>query len=608
MIRFFFSGNATLSIVILFLICFFLAVEGIRFFPESKKEYELYRASGQEYVTHVIKEVQEHTRLTSFLNQAYRQELLHRYKKEQGIEDGYKALSGMLEDEGEDLIEDWEDALDDDDAEAVSEAQGEWQEVVEKVLANADRGEVDAYGRLDDASWQSLLQSMPQWNPVEGQAPVFVSQAIDRKTAGIADHKKALDAALESRERLEKLRNELTSVARDTKDDAVANATAEARKAAHTEAGGNAATEEERQEKLAKAEEITFLENFPYEKRTDPIRAAKPEHLAAVVETEEKLNQAMTLLPDDWRSEESAKLVAQVRKYHPKYLEHLSESYEEATEWVYDRKPGYGETLAQFFFGREWVTNSSWHEFYGVLPLFSGSLLISLVAVVIAVPFAISAAIYVNRLASSVERATIKPVIEMIQAIPSVVLGFIGIAILGTFLRDISQAPWLSWVPGFPMQERLNVLNAGLLLALMAIPTIFTLCEDALNNVPRSFSEASLALGASKLQTVLRVVVPCSLSGILAAVLLGFGCIIGETMVVLLVAGNKVSMPDFGAGLGVITQPTHTMTGIIAQEMGEVGAGTLHYRALFLVALVLFTISLSINIIAQRIIGRYKHG
>jgi phosphate transport system permease protein len=156
------------------------------------------------------------------------------------------------------------------------------------------------------------------------------------------------------------------------------------------------------------------------------------------------------------------------------------------------------------------------------------------------------------------------------------------------------------------MQERLNILNAGLLLALMAVPTIFTLCEDALNNVPRAFTEASLALGASKLQTILRVLLPAAISGILAAVLLGFGRVIGETMVVLLVAGNKIAIPDFSAGLGVVTQPAHTMTGIIAQETGEVDKGSLHWRALFMVGLMLFAISLFINWASQRIIHRFR--
>lgn len=149
------------------------------------------------------------------------------------------------------------------------------------------------------------------------------------------------------------------------------------------------------------------------------------------------------------------------------------------------------------------------------------------------------------------------------------------------------------------------MLNAGLLLAFMAIPTIFTLAEDAINNVPHAFTESSFALGATKLQTVFRVILPTALSGIIAAILLGFGRIIGETMVVLLVAGNKIQIPDFNAGLGVIAQPAHTMTGIIAQELGEVERGSLHWRALFMVGMVLFVISLIINYIAQWVVKRF---
>jgi phosphate transport system permease protein len=140
----------------------------------------------------------------------------------------------------------------------------------------------------------------------------------------------------------------------------------------------------------------------------------------------------------------------------------------------------------------------------------------------------------------------------------------------------------------------------------MAVPTIFTLTEDALNNVPQAFTENSLAMGATKLQTVFRVVVPTSLSGIIAAVLLGFGRIIGETMVVLLVAGNKIKIPDFTEGLGVVTQPAHTMTGIIAQELGEVDSGSLHWRALFMVGMVLFVISLLVNFTAQKVLKKFQ--
>jgi phosphate transport system permease protein len=229
-----------------------------------------------------------------------------------------------------------------------------------------------------------------------------------------------------------------------------------------------------------------------------------------------------------------------------------------------------------------------------------------MIALAVAVPFSIAAAVYVNQLASFREQSLVKPAIEFIGAIPSVVLGFFGILVFGEALRNFSQLEWLQWFPGFPMAERLTILNAGLLLAFMAVPTIFTLTEDALNNVPQAFTENSLAMGATKLQTIFRVVVPTSISGIIAAVLLGFGRIIGETMVVLLVAGNKIKIPDFTEGLGVVTQPAHTMTGIIAQELGEVDSGSLHWRALFMVGMVLFVISLLVNFTAQKVLKKFQ--
>lgn len=264
------------------------------------------------------------------------------------------------------------------------------------------------------------------------------------------------------------------------------------------------------------------------------------------------------------------------------------------------------ETFNAFAFGRNWITASFWQDWYGIVPLFAGSLLIAFLALCLAIPLGVAAAIYVNQVATPLEQRVIKPYIEFISAIPSVVLGFFGIAVLGETLRRVSQVTWLDWVPGFPMLERLNSATAACLLALMAIPTIFSLAEDAINNVPRSFKEASLALGATRLQTTIRIIVPAALSGIMAAILLGFGRVIGETMVVLLCAGNRIEIPDLTAGLGAIFQPVHTMTGIIAQEMGEVVRGSIHYRALFMVGVVLFLISLLINWLAQKIVRRYR--
>jgi len=157
-------------------------------------------------------------------------------------------------------------------------------------------------------------------------------------------------------------------------------------------------------------------------------------------------------------------------------------------------------------FGREWITASFWQDWYGILPLLLGSVFVSVTALAIAIPFGLCAAIYVNQLARPWEQRLIKPYVEFISAIPSVVLGFFGITVLGETLRQVSQSAWLAWVPGFPMRERLTAFTAASLLALMAIPTIFTLAEDALNNVPRAYKEASLALGSTRLQTIFSII------------------------------------------------------------------------------------------------------
>lgn len=288
------------------------------------------------------------------------------------------------------------------------------------------------------------------------------------------------------------------------------------------------------------------------------------------------------------------------------YLASLPAVERSLETWDYTLPIPAWKTVSSFVFGRQWLTASFWQDWYGVIPLFVGSLMVSIVALTLAVPLGVGAAIYINQIASLREQRVIKPCIEFISAIPSVVLGFFGIAVLGQALRALSQFSWLSWVPGFPYSERLNILTAGCLLALIAVPTIFTLAEDALNNVPRALKEASFALGASRLQTIVRIIVPASLSGIISAVLLGLGRVVGETMVVLLCAGNRIAIPDFTDGLSVVTQPVHTMTGIIAQEMGEVVRGSIHYRALFVVGLVLFVLSLMINYAAQKIVRKYR--
>ncbi len=299
-----------------------------------------------------------------------------------------------------------------------------------------------------------------------------------------------------------------------------------------------------------------------------------------------------------------AQWTAQVREY----LAQLPETSGQLRRWDPHRPVPVYRAITSFLFGSEWITASFWQDWYGILPLLVGSIMVAAVALLLAVPFGVSAAIYVSEVATRTEKRLIKPYIEFISAIPSVVLGFFGIAVVGQAVRALSQASFMKWVPFFPISERLNVFTAGCLLALMAVPTIFTLSEDALCNVPRGFKEASYALGANRLQTIVRVLIPTALSGIISAILLGLGRVIGETMVVLLCAGNRIAIPDFteGLGLGSVFQPVHTMTGIIAQEMGEVVRGSIHYRALFMVGLVLFILTLAINYLAQKIVTRYR--
>ncbi|MEM9018838.1 MAG: phosphate ABC transporter permease subunit PstC, partial [Verrucomicrobiota bacterium] len=387
----------------------------------------------------------------------------------------------------------------------------------------------------------------------------------------------------------------------------VSFSTAPDRKAAWLK--GAEATEDpsEKERMLAEAEKV-IIETPDYDSMAAPFYEVIPEHAALIAPIDTEMAKLYEKLPkpSEVQTKSARENLKRADVFYQRFANTVAENREKIKSWSHEEPVSAIGSVATFLFGRDWITNSSWNDVYGLLPIFTGSFLISIIALSVAVPFAVSAAVYVNQLAPHKEQNFVKPAIEFIEAIPSVVLGFFGILVFGETLRVVSQVEWLQWVPGFPMAERLTILNAGLLLAFMAIPTIFTLTEDALNNVPQALTENSLAMGASKLQTVFRVVVPTAVSGIIAAVLLGFGRIIGETMVVLLVAGNKIKIPDFTEGIGVIAQPTHTMTGIIAQELAEVDAGSLHWRALFRVGMVLFVISLLVNFSAQRVLKRFQ--
>lgn len=596
-IKAFFAGNAGFSIVILILICLFLIQEAVRFFPSEHQNLKLSRKTGQEYVDFLIQESQEFQVLARFSRSAYSQEFDARFGKERGLVDSFEVFVGLIEDGAEDEIEALEDA---EDNEALEAAQERYFAAVAQIVEQAERSDVDTFGRLEgeDALWEDLCISVLKYDAVEEEVPDFIEQAERKMTEGMASFKKANEQISDAGLPLKILQERLKTIAKETRKAFEKNEAAKMHKEALLKGA------EKNEDFLVQADEIEIVTDFPFSERVAPIVEARSEHVAVITQLKADLKAAVATLPRNFSSPEAEDLVKQIREVEPQFAETLDVSLAESGEWKWDADVGWWRSFSTFFFGQNWLTHSDWRELYGFLPLFTGSVIISLIALAFSVPVSIGAAIYVNRLSSKLERSFMKPAIEMIQAIPSIVLGFFGIMVLGDFLVGWSAHPFLSWFPGFPITERLNMLNAGLLLALMAVPTIFTLCEDALNNVPRSFTEASLALGASKLQTVNKVVVPAAISGILAAVLLGFGRVIGETMVVLLVAGNKISMPDWSAGLAVVTQPSHTMTGIIAQEMSDATKGTLQYRALFLIGLVLFTISLLINVVAQEIIKR----
>ena len=387
--------------------------------------------------------------------------------------------------------------------------------------------------------------------------------------------------------------SELTDVAAAIKDKYRINEDAKTEKAQFLAAG-----------MTAKAEAVKIADtNFKAE--LAPLVAGTPAYIEAANNVATALTQIVSQPPAMPTPELDGRL-KRFQELNRDYIATFPETKRKLETWDYLKPVPAMDTVTGFIFGRQWLTASFWQDWYGVVPLFVGSLMVSMIALTIAVPLGIGAAIYINQFASPREQQIVKPGIEFISAIPSVVLGFFGIAVLGQALRALSQFESLSWVPGFPFSERLNALTAGCLLGLIAVPTIFTLAEDAINNVPRAFKEASFALGATRMQTILRIIVPASLSGIVSAVLLGFGRVIGETMVVLLCAGNRIEIPDFSQGFTAFVQPVHTMTGIIAQEMGEVTHGDIHYRALFMVGLVLFFIALTINFIAQKIVRRYR--
>lgn len=226
---------------------------------------------------------------------------------------------------------------------------------------------------------------------------------------------------------------------------------------------------------------------------------------------------------------------------------------------------------------------------FGILPLILGSLWVTVGAMIVCIPLGVGSALFINELASKKMRAVLKPVIELLAGIPSIVYGFFGMVVVAPFLQKFLNLP-----------VGLTAFTGSLILGVMATPTVCSLSEDALSFVPRSFREASFAVGANRWQTLTKVTMPAAASGISTSIILGMSRAIGETMTVLMVTGGAAVIPKS------FFQPVRTMTATIAAEMGETVIGSLHYSSLFAIGLLLFLITLLFNIVAELISRRFR--
>jgi phosphate transport system permease protein len=246
--------------------------------------------------------------------------------------------------------------------------------------------------------------------------------------------------------------------------------------------------------------------------------------------------------------------------------------------------------LSEFFGGKEWFPTAQPSAQLGVMPLILGTLWVSLGAILLALPLGLASSVYMSEIANEKVRRIMKPLIELLAGIPSVVYGFFGLVII---------VPLIQKTFDLPVGE--TGLAGSIVLGIMALPTIITISEDAMRNTPRAMKEASLALGASKWQTIYKVVIPYSISGITAGAILGIGRAIGETMAVLMVTGNAAVIPHS------ILEPVRTIPATIAAELGEAPNGGLHFKALFALGCILFLITLFINLTVEFITSRKKY-
>jgi len=245
-------------------------------------------------------------------------------------------------------------------------------------------------------------------------------------------------------------------------------------------------------------------------------------------------------------------------------------------------------SVKEFLFGKYWYPTSDPPDF-GIFPLIIGSISVTIISAIIAIPLGVMTAVYLAEIASCRLREIVKPIVELLALIPSVVIGFFGMVVVAPVLQDT-----------FGIATGLNLFNAALMLAFMSVPTICSISEDAMQSVPVSLKEASLALGATPLETILRVTLPASISGITTAIILGMSRAIGETMVALMVAGGAAMVP------GSIFDPVRPLPASIAAEMAEAPYRGDHYHALFAIGIVLFVFTFIFNLIADHISHKYR--
>lgn len=245
-------------------------------------------------------------------------------------------------------------------------------------------------------------------------------------------------------------------------------------------------------------------------------------------------------------------------------------------------------SFGKFFFGKFWYPTYEPADF-GMLPLLLGSLWVTLGALIIAVPLGVASAVYISEVAHPKMKEFVKPLIELLAGVPSVVYGFFGMVVVAPLVQNF-----------FGLPVGLNAFTASILLGVMAIPTITSVSEDAISAVPKSFKEASYALGANRWETAFKITVPSAAGGISTAVILGMGRAVGETMTVLMVAGGAAVIPHS------FFEPVRTMTATIAAEMGETVVGGEHFHALFAIAIVLFLMTLTFNIAADFLSQRFR--